>query len=132
MSEKAVTGDMRYPAGKAQIYSGIQWLDYPKGAAELIELAYASGWGVDDGLPAGVREDGTVFIRVLIGRESGPDSDAFQFHVTWQCVSHVWTVATVYLKRGSTGRWEGKTPLGDVRKTVSRYPVEETAWTVTR
>lgn len=124
-------GTTRPMDGRTLIFTGRIWLDYPRGAQEVIDLAIDSGWGFDDGLPARVRKsDGRVFVRILVGHERMYPLDttdvipATQFHLTWiappvESLNRSWDSGEMYVKTDVTNKWGTITSLSQVRKTIA-------------
>lgn len=127
-----ILGDHRVTAdSKTEIKASRKWIPYPEEAAELIELALANGWGVDNGLPSRHTQTGEVFIRLLIGRERGPNpltgktSNGVQFHLTWRLRDHEWYTSEGYVNVGDRkwSAWRTIRLREYVRQTITNNPV---------
>jgi hypothetical protein len=125
-----VLGDHRTtPAGKLEIKAERKWIPYPRQATELIDMAHAHGWGTDNGLPVRHTTDGTIYIRILVGRErghnalTGTESMAAQFHLTWVLNHETWETGPGYVKVGiKKNAWRGANSA-DARKMIAGNPV---------
>jgi hypothetical protein len=127
-----VLGDHRETAdGKLEIKASRKWIPYPQDATEFIDLARANGWGVDNGLPTRHNLEGEVYIRLLIGRERGPNvltggtSNAVQFHLTWRLRDHQWFTTEGYVNVGNHewSSWRTIRSREYVRQTITNNPV---------
>lgn len=126
-------GTCRYSDGITEVYTPHRrWIPYPETAVELIGLALANGWGVDDGLPCRARFSGEIYVRILLGRAygvnalnpDGPYSLGTQFHIVWSLMSRRWEMESVYVKTGrTTGSWRDVDDMAFVRKTIAGNPV---------
>ncbi len=123
----------RIVAGVAMISDGMKEIPYPETATELVRLAMENGWGFDDGLPAKVSEDGTPYVRLLIGRERGKnaltedESPGIQFHISWWMNSgarKAWTLGQIYMKTSEHEGWQTIKTVLKVRATISGHPVK--------
>jgi len=124
-----VIGDHRVNHdGILEIRASRKWIPYPEDARQLICLALNNGWGVDDGLPTRHTKDGEVYIRVLIGRERGPKSSAFQFHLTWRLRDHQWYTTEGYVNVGTHdwSAWRTIRSRDYVTSTIMNNPVNTT------
>lgn len=128
-----VLGDHRETAdGKLEIRASRKWIPYPEEAIEFIDLAKANGWGVDNGLPTRHNLEGEIYIRVLIGRERGPNartggtSTAVQFHLTWRLRDHQWFTTEGYVNVGDRAWsvWRTIRSRDYVRQTIANNPVK--------
>lgn len=130
-------GDTNIVAGVTFIFSGEIWLPYPETAHELTQLAQMHGWGFDDGLPPRKEGDGTVYIRILLGREAGENahgdmSPGIQYHITWRMPSPLrpqergkksWALGSIYMKTSEISTWQLSRSVKGVRGTIEREPV---------
>ncbi len=135
-----ILGDHRETSdGGYEIKASRKWIPYPEDAQALIDLARANGWGTNNGLPARHTEQGEVFIRILIGRERGPNpltgktSNGVQFHLMWRLRDHAWYTSEGYINVGNRAwsAWRTVRSRDYVRDTITKnpvtLPVEETA-----
>lgn len=130
-------GETKIVKGVVTISNGRIWLPYPETAHDLIKMAQEHGWGFDDGLPVRQYQEGTPFVRILIGRGSGenaliPDEivPGTQFHITWRMPNKFtetskrsWILCEVYRKTTETETWESIKSLKAVRAAMSGQPV---------
>ena len=128
-----VLGDHRVTQdGNVEIKASRKWIPYPEDAQELIDLANAYGWGVDQGLPTRHTHDGEIYVRVLIGRERGPNplngkaSNGVQFHLTWRLRDHAWFTSEGYANVGNRAwsSWRTVRSYDYVRNTITNNPVK--------
>ena len=127
-----ILGDHRETAdGNVEIKASRKWIPFPQEAQELIDLAQANGWGVDKGLPSRHTKMGEVFIRLLIGRERGPNpltgkkSNGVQFHLTWRLRDHEWYTSEGYVNMGNRAwsSWRTVRSREYIRETIANNPV---------
>lgn len=123
--ERFQIGTVRIVDGKVEIFAK-KWLQYPVLANELITLAYAHGWAVDDGLPhLKIYENGYPFIRILLARPAGrqarslDNAPAIQFHITWQSNNTGWQLGSIYAKFNQE-MWQTYTMV-EIRRTIVQY-----------
>lgn len=135
-----ILGDhKRNSHGHLIIRGNRMWIPYPPVATELINLANELGWGVDDGLPVRRLLDNTIYVRILIGRERGPNalygpdadkhiSPGTQFHLTWRLNGDTWETGTGYVKVGIHPRFRDnewrKSTADFARRVITGYPVK--------
>lgn len=131
-------GDVTIVNGVTYVFSGRNWMPYPSAAVDLISEATAHGWGFDDGLPPRIDNEGCVFVRILLGRERGPNahrltepfaSPGIQFHITWRAPHPVneskrssWIMGPIYRKT-TDNDWHQVRFLKSVRSDIVTEPV---------
>lgn len=137
-TEHGAPGATKIVAGLTRISNGEKWLPYPGAAHELISEAQSVGWGFDDGLPdIHLDENGTPFVRILIGREPGENAEdpeakspGFQFHISWSAPEKgsdprkSWHLRKIYVKTSESDGWDVVSGLREVRAMMASHPVQ--------
>jgi hypothetical protein len=126
--------EIRTLDGVTQINTGLGWINYPASASKLIQMAYDHGWGVDDGLPPRFLHDGTAYIRVVLGRDPGPNagdaagyrSEGYQFRAVWYLhdMTRRWAAGGIQYRSTAFEGWKTCDYIAHVRRFIAQNPIK--------